>query len=290
MKDDKFSKIFSELSTSDKEWVLNYLSSGKGTIQYEMITDFDSLNISPDKDFFEIHQFYPSMKDTVISDEEYQNVKRFYKLLKMSNLGELNKIYNFQDTIILCELFEHRSDLSIKIFKFYPRRCNSASSFSGCVHRSKNKCCIALPTDADYVRLFEKTLIEGFSCVNTRLAFDTNILLKDTGQEKVLVEISIDGKKQLKKVLVHNFKNGREQPVWNGHGKAITIWVYKKEDKVPLLTEFNKILDRITHNDSIGHLFTVDIKFHDIKEKTLFFNELYPPVFQKNKRQIFLRG
>ena len=156
MKDDKFSKIFSELSTSDREWVLNYLSCGKGTIQYEMITDFDSLNISPDKDFFEFHQFYSNMKDTVISDEEYQNVKKFYKLLKMSNLGELNKIYNFQDTIILCELFEHRSDLSIKIFKFYPRRCNSASSFSGCVHRSKNKCCIALPTDADYVRLFEK--------------------------------------------------------------------------------------------------------------------------------------
>ena len=147
-----------------------------------------------------------------------------------------------------------------------------------------------MPTDADYVRLFEKTVIGGFSCVNTRLAFDTNILLKDTGQEKVLVEISIDGKKQLKKVLVHNFKNGQEQPVWNGHGKAITIWVYKKEDKVPLLTEFNKILDRITYNDSIGHLFTVDIKFHDINEKTLFFNELYPPVFQKNKRQIFLRG
>ena len=76
-----------------------------------MITDFDSLNISPDKDFFEFHQFYSNMKDNVISDEEYQNVKKFYKLLKMSNLGELNKIYNFQGTIMLCELLGHRSDL-----------------------------------------------------------------------------------------------------------------------------------------------------------------------------------
>ena len=32
MKDGKFSKISSKLSTSDKGWVLNYLSSGKGTI------------------------------------------------------------------------------------------------------------------------------------------------------------------------------------------------------------------------------------------------------------------
>lgn len=76
-----------------------------------MITGFDSLNISPDKDFFEIHQFYSNKKDTVISDEEYQKVKKFYKLLKMSNLEELYKIYNFQGTIMLCELLEHRSDL-----------------------------------------------------------------------------------------------------------------------------------------------------------------------------------
>ena len=33
----------------------------------------------------------------------------------------------------------------------------SASSFSGCVQRFKSKCCIALPTDAEIVRVFEKT-------------------------------------------------------------------------------------------------------------------------------------
>lgn len=48
------------------------------------------------------------MKDSVISEEDYANVKNFYTILKMSNLGELNKIYNFQDTIILAEMFEQR--------------------------------------------------------------------------------------------------------------------------------------------------------------------------------------
>ena len=111
LKDDRLSKNFINLCETDKEWVLNYLSSGKGTIPHELIADFGSLNISPDKDFFEIHQFYSNMKDSVISDEDYNNVKKFYKLLKMSNLGELNKVYSFQDTIILCEIFEQRSDL-----------------------------------------------------------------------------------------------------------------------------------------------------------------------------------
>ena len=31
------------------------------------------------------------------------------------------------------------------------------------------------------------------------------------------------------------------------------------------------MLDRISHEENIGHLFIVDIKFHNINEKTLFF-------------------
>ena len=117
IKDEKLSKNFINLDETDQEWVLNYLSSGKGTIPYELISDFDSLNICTDKDFFEIHQFHSNMKDSVISDEDYNNVKKIYKLLKMSNLGELSKVYNFQDTIILYEIFEQRSDLLKEIFK-----------------------------------------------------------------------------------------------------------------------------------------------------------------------------
>ena len=39
---------------------------------------------------------------------DYDNVKKFYQTLKLKDLGELNKIYNFQDTVILCEIFEQR--------------------------------------------------------------------------------------------------------------------------------------------------------------------------------------
>ena len=55
---------------------------------------------------------------------------------------------------------------------------------------------IALPTDVEQVRAFEKTLIGGVSCVNTRLAFDTNILLNDTDKEKILVKLDITEKKK----------------------------------------------------------------------------------------------
>ena len=73
--------------------------------------------------------------------------------------------------------------------------CNS---FSGCVHMDKSKCLTALSTDAQHVRVFKKTLIGGFSCVDTRLAFDTQILLAGNENEKVLLDWKIDEKSKLK--------------------------------------------------------------------------------------------
>ena len=56
-------------------------------------------------------------------------------------------------------------------------KCNSARSFSGSGQRNQSKCSIALPTNAENIRVFEKkTLIGGFRCVNTRLAFDNKYL------------------------------------------------------------------------------------------------------------------
>ena len=75
-----------------------------------MINRFDSLDISPEKsNFFLSHHFYSSLKETVITTDDYKSVKKLYQTMKLENSGELNKLYNFQDTIILCKIFENRS-------------------------------------------------------------------------------------------------------------------------------------------------------------------------------------
>ena len=284
--DEKLGQKFLSCTEEEQEWVLNYLCTGKGTIPYEMITRYNSLDVKPENgEFFLPHQFFSTLKDNILSDEEYKNVKKFYQTMKLENLGELNKIYNFQDTIILCEIFEQRSSHLQNLFKFNPRKCNSASSFSGCVHRDKSKCCIALPTDAEHVRIFEKTLIGGFSCVNTRLAFDTEILRNyEKKNNKVLFELHIDGKKQTKRIPSKILKMDENNQYWQAMTKPLSYGCIKKQEHVPSITEFNKILDKMSHEDNIGHLFIVDIKFHDVNPKTLLFNEIYPPVFEKNKK------
>ena len=160
-----------------ENWVLDYLTSGKGIIPYQMITNLDALKLTPKEgESFEKKDFYSSLKEKDISGKDYEDVKKLFELLRMKTLGDMNRVYNIQDTLILCEIFEQRSILLQNLFKFNPRKCNSSSSFSGCVHRNKSKCNIVLPTDAKKIRIFEKTLIGGYSCVNTRMALTQNFL------------------------------------------------------------------------------------------------------------------
>ena len=50
---------------------------------------------------------------------------------------------------------------------------------SSWVQRNQSKFVIALPTSNNIVEIFERTLAGGFSWVNTRLAFDTEILMSN---------------------------------------------------------------------------------------------------------------
>ena len=149
-----------------------------------MINRFGSLDLASEKEFFSIEQFHSKLKANMISEEEYEAVKKLYLTMKMENLSEFNKLYSFQDAITLCKIFESRASFLSEKFKFNARKWNSASTFSGHVHRDKSKCCITLATSSKIIRLFEKTLIGWFSGVNTWLAFDSQILLPKNEREK----------------------------------------------------------------------------------------------------------
>ena len=51
------------LNDKDEQWVLDYLSSGKGMIPSQMIKNFDSLKIKPIDGFFKHSDFYSSLKE-----------------------------------------------------------------------------------------------------------------------------------------------------------------------------------------------------------------------------------
>ena len=165
------------MNPKKKEHILNNVSSGKGVIPYEIITNMESFFLRPEKEFWEKTEFYSKLKQKAVDDEEYENAKYLYLTLKMRHLGDLNDLYNAQDVILLIEMVENRFQAMQDTYGFNPRKCNSASSMSGYIEREMSKIIIALPTKVEHVELFEKKVTGGFSAVNTRLPFDTQILL-----------------------------------------------------------------------------------------------------------------
>ena len=69
-----------------------------------------------------------------------------------------------------------------KKFQFNPRKCTSAKTLSGSIHHLlynffSNKC--------RAMEVFKQALIGGMSNVNTRLGFDTNVLIKNKDQKLI---------------------------------------------------------------------------------------------------------
>ena len=62
-------------------------------------------------------------------------------------------------------------------YGFNPGKCNSASSISGCIEREMSKTILTPTTKLEHAEIFQQTVIGIFIGVNTRLAFDSQILL-----------------------------------------------------------------------------------------------------------------
>ena len=105
----------------------------------------ESFFIKPDNEFWEKREFFSEIKLSAVDDESYENSKYLYQLLKMRNLSDLNDLYNTQDVILLTEIIESQFQAMQNTYGFNPRKCNSASSMSGCIEREMSKVILTLP-------------------------------------------------------------------------------------------------------------------------------------------------
>ena len=89
------------LSMKKKEKILEIISEGKGILPYEIILDMESFFIKQENKFWEKTEFFSELKQSAVNDDDYENSKYLYQILKMRNLGGLNDLYNMQDLILL---------------------------------------------------------------------------------------------------------------------------------------------------------------------------------------------
>ena len=111
----------------------------------------------------------------------------------MRDMSHLNDLYNAQDVILLYKIFEKGFQSMFEKTGFNSRKCNSANKLSGGIQREQSKVILALPTNNSNMETFEKTLTGGFSCVSTRLSFNTELLmpnLTNTDYKKMNIDES----------------------------------------------------------------------------------------------------
>ena len=74
--------------------------------------------------------FYSSLSEETISDEDYAFAKKVWKLFKCKNLLEYAELYCEIDTILLAEIFQHFRQDMIKFSGLDPARYISLPAFS----------------------------------------------------------------------------------------------------------------------------------------------------------------
>ena len=231
----------------DKETILNLIAEGKGVMPYEKIITINSLCERPEKEFYEHTEFYSGLKQANVSTTDYENCKYLFKTLKMRNLGDLNDLYNMQDTILLCKIIENRFQIMQEKIGFNPRKINSASTLSGCVQSDVSKVILALPTNHERAEVFEKSPIGGFSCVNTCIGFDSEVLLPSFNKQEY-AKMNIDQSFQAFKI--QNYKIGYKLKL----GKDDKYKDYRIISKIVKFDENNQYGFAMTKPMPVGEL------------------------------------
>ena len=147
---------------------------------------------------------------------------------------------------------------------------------------------IAIPTRTEIVDLCEQTFIRGFTCINTRLGFDSKLLLPKNSDGKFRTKrkfenykIGTDDKRVLSKISKMDKKKNKFR---NAMTKPLPTSSIKRK-KNPIMREFDLIMQGVSDEDKIGHLSVIDIHFDhkNASEKQLFLNEIFLPIFNKKK-------
>ena len=292
-----FSGVWKKLHFVDKKKVIDIMVSGKGIIPYEKVETIKSLSAKPENGvFFTRDEFFSSLKGESVDEISYQNAKTLFLTLKMRDLSDLNDLYNAQDVIILLEVIENRFQKIMEMTDYNSRIINSASKLSGCIQREKSKCILALPTDNIQMEIFEKTACGGYSSVNNRLSFDTELLMPNVTKNESLKSFKRDDllgymlklndySSYKRKCIITKIIKFDEN---NQYGYAMTRPMptgYIKQNNLPSWVNFNLLIEKVSFEDLIGHLFVVDIEFdyESASPRQFMYNEIFPPIIEKNK-------
>ena len=161
-----------------------------------------------------------------------------------------------------------------------------------------------MPTKYEHVEIFEQTVIGGFSSVNTRLVFDSQILLTNLTDQanlennsmnknfnhKIVYNLKLNNDKVKKRIITKILKLDDNNQYGNGMTKPLPTDCIKGNKDISWET-FNFLPESVSFDNKIGYLHILDIEF-DVKnatEREYAYNEIYLPIIEKQKQLILMK-
>ena len=99
---------------------------------------------------------------------------------------------------------------------------------------------------------------------------------------KLVYNLKMNNEKTKKRVIIKILKLDENNQYDHGMTKPLPTGCIKDNDDISWET-FNFLLDKVSFEDTIGHLYIVDIEFDtkNTTEREFAYNEIYPPIIEK---------
>ena len=105
--------------------------------------------------------FYSELNLADITDKDYDNARKVWKVLRIKNLREYHDLYVQSDTNLLEDVFENFRDKCIEIYELDPAHFLSAPGLAWQACLKKTKVNLELLTDIDMLLMIEKGIRGG---------------------------------------------------------------------------------------------------------------------------------